>query len=261
MEDDKIERVTYMTLYEDSLKEERLALNEGLIKSFPILSFKLAVLYTFRKHLLHIGIDKSFGIDMNLVIVLEKDDGILEEIKKFADTYGYHLGLTRELTHKGKSCESHQFEPKYPVIVSPEYAPKVGFHIARNEHLKSIFEIGLTPKISKSDFKHPGNRVYLLVANSIDSILKTKEVLRQHIKRKKPKEVVQLSVLKVSLNNDLTFYFDPNFEPGSIHKDCFGIFVLRNIHPAYVELIPELSDNGGISSKDEEYHKNLKNHE
>ena len=259
MKDDKIEKITHMTFYEFYKQEEKLILAEGLIKSYPILNFKLAVLHTFREHLLHIGIGQSFGMDMNLVIVLDEgDEDVLKEIEKFADTYGYHLGFTKKLLYKGKACKSHQFDPKYPIVIPKEYIPKVGFHIARNEHLKSIFEIGLTPKTSKSDFKHPGNRVYLLFANSINSILKTKEVLRGHVKRKKPNEIVELSVLKVNINEDLVYYFDPNLEPGDIDPECFGMFVLRNIHPAYVELLPELSDNKGVSSKDKEYHKNLK---
>ena len=258
MEDDKIEKVTHMTFYEFYKQEEKLILAEGLIKSFPILSFKLAVLHTFRKHLLHIGIVQSFGFDTSLLIVLEENDSAIEDIKKFADTYGYHLGFTRKLTSKGKQCKSYQFEPKYPTIVPKQFVPKTGYHIARNENIKSILEIGLTPKTSKSGFEHPGNRVYILATMSIEGLMKTKEVFRSHIQQLSEDPLVELSVLKVSLNNDMTFYFDPNFEPGSIHKDCFGIFVLRNIHPAYVELIPELSDNGGISSKDEEYYKNLK---
>jgi hypothetical protein len=259
MQDDKIEKITHMTFYEFYKQEEKLVLAEGLIKSYPILNFKLAVLHTFREHLLHIGVIKSFGFDTSLVIILEKDNPILEEIKKFADTYGYHLGFTRELEYENKKCESYQFDPKYPVIIPKEFVPKVGYHIARNEHLKNILKIGLTPRNSKTAFEHPGNRIYILAANSAEAILQTKEVLKGHIKQTSKKDqLVELSVLKIDINKDPTYYFDPNLEPHNIHKDCFGMFVLRNVHPAYIKLLPELSDNGGISSKTEEYHKNLK---
>ena len=254
----KIEKIAHMTFYEFYKQEEKLVLAEGLIKSYPILNFKLAILHTFKEHLLHIGVNKSFGFDTNLVIVLEKDNPVLKEIKQFADTYGYHLGFARELEYKNKKCRSYQFDPKYPTVIPKEYVPKVGYHIARNEHLKSIFEIGLTPRNSKTAFEHPGNRVYILASNSVEAILQTKEVLKGHIKQTSKDSLVELSVLKIDINQDLTYYFDPNFEPHSIHKDCFGMFVLRNIHPAYIKLLPELSDNSGISSKNEKHYKNLK---
>ncbi len=249
-------RTTFKSLYEDSLKEEQLVLKEGLIKSFPILNFKLAILHSFREDLIHIGIIKSFNIDTSLLIVL-KNEKHLEDIKKFANTYGYHLAFTKDVVHKEKNYKSYQFDPKYPTIVPSKYLPHFAYHVTSNRSLNNILKIGLTPKNSKTAFEHPGNRIYLLFSNSKEGIVAFKNTIKQHLSNKGEKNVA-LSVLKVNINKDVVHYFDPNFEPYAVHKDCFGVFVLRNIHPAYVELLPELSDNRDVSSKDEEYHKNLK---
>lgn len=234
-------RTTFKTLYEDSLEEDQLVLKEGLIKTFPILSFKLKVLKTFKKDLIHIDIIKSFNIDTSLLIVL-KDEESLEDIKKLADAYGYHLGFTKSVTYRGKSYKSYQFDPKYPTIIPSKYLPEFGYHITANKNLKSIFKIGLTPKNSKTAFEHPGNRIYLLFSNSREGILAFKNIIKQHLSKRGEKDI-NLSVLKVTINKDVVHYFDPNLQPRDVHKDCFGVFVLRNIPPAYLEIIPELSDN------------------
>lgn len=234
-------RTTFKTLYEDSLEEDRLVLKEGLIKTFPIANFKLKVLKTFKEDLVHINIIQSFNIDTSLLIVLKNEER-LNNVKKLADTYGYHLGFTKSVIYKGNSYNSYQFDPKYPIVMPSKYLPEFGYHITANKNLKSIFKIGLTPKNSKTAFEHPGNRIYLLFSNSNEGILTFKNIIKQHLsKRGEPN--TNLSALKVRINKDIVHYFDPNLQPRDVHKDCFGIFVLRNIHPAYLEIIPELSDN------------------
>lgn len=234
-------RVTFQSLYKDALKEEQLFLQEGLIQSYPILSFKLAVLKQFKPSIIHIGVVKSFNVDTSLLIVLKNKD-TLESIKKLADTYGYHLGFKKNVIVKGQECESYQFDPKYPTIVPQKYLPEYGYHITLNKNLNNILRIGLTPKNSKTAFEHPGNRIYILFAQSKEAILQTKKIIKHHLIQK-GLEDAKLSVLRVSINKSVTHYFDPNLQPYDIHKDCFGVFVLRNIHPGFLEIIPELSDN------------------
>ena len=137
--------------------------------------------------------------------------------------------------------------------------PKKAFHITRNKHLESILKNGLTPKDSKTFFKHPGNRIYLFVAKSLQDVLVLKELLHKTFLARERN--VGLSVLEIDLWSEV-YYLDPNLEPKDISNNSFGIFTLRNISPELIRFVPELSDNSGKITKsieDFKYQKSLKN--
>ena len=116
----------------------------------------------------------------------------------------------------------------------------------------------MTPKDSKTFFKHPGNRIYLFVTKSLQDVLVLKELLRKTFSARE--QNVGLSVLEIDLWSEV-YYLDPNLEPKDVSNNSFGIFTLRNISPELIRFVPELSDNSGKITKsieDFKYQKSLK---
>ena len=236
-------------------REEQLVLQEGLFKTYPAEAFEHALKTNFKDYIKELFVDKNFlGFKTKFELHL-RNSSKLKEIEKFADTYGYHFGAFQN------NPPTIQIEPKYPFRVFKKDLPEKAFHITRNEHLPSILENGLTPKDSKTFFKHPGNRIYLFVTKNLQDVLALKELLRQTFSARERN--LGLSVLAVDLWAEV-YYLDPNLEPKDVSNNSFGIFTLRNVPPELIRFVPELSDNGGKMTKsveDFKYQQNLKNYE
>lgn len=233
-------------------EESKLVLQEGLIKTYPADAFEYALKTKFKDCIKELFADKNFlGFKTKIELHL-KDTSELKQIEEFADTYGYHFGAFKD------NPPMVQIEPKYPFQVFKDNLPAKAYHITRNEHLHSILKNGLTPKNSKTFFKHPGNRIYLFVTKSLQDVLVLKELLRKTFSAREKN--VGLSVLEIDLWSEI-YYLDPNLEPKDVSNNSFGIFTLRNISPKLIKFVHELSDNSGKITKsieDFKYQKNLK---
>lgn len=232
--------------------EFKLVLQEGLTTTYPASAFEHALKTNFKEHIKDLFVDKNFlGFKTKFELHLNNTSK-LKDIKKFADTYGYHFGAFKD------NPPMVQIEPKYPYKLFKNDLPEKAYHITRNEHLQTILNKGLTPKESKTFFKHPGNRIYLFVTKNLQDVLKLKELLRKTFSARE--QNAGLSVLEIDLWSEV-YYLDPNLEPKDISNNSLGIFTLRNIPPQLIKLLPDLSDNGGKITKsieDFKYQKNLK---
>lgn len=232
--------MTHQTFVDYFNRENELVLQEGLITTYPASAFEHALKTNFGDSIKNLFVDKNFlGFKTKLELHL-KNTSKLKDIEKFADTYGYHFGAFQS------NPPVVQIEPKYPFKVFKDDLPEKAYHITRNEHLQTILKKGLTPKNSKTFFKHPGNRIYLFVVRNLKDVLTLKELLRKTFSARE--QNVGLSVLEIDLWSEV-YYLDPNLEPKDISSDSFGIFTLRNIPPQLIKFIPELSDNKGKITK------------
>lgn len=244
--------MTHQSFIDYFNREDQLVLEEGLIKTYPAEAFEHALKTKFKDCIKQLFVDKNFlGLKTKFELHLT-DTSKLKEMESFADTYGYHFGAFKD------NPPMIQIEPKFPFKVFKNDLPKKAFHITRNEHLESILKHGLTPKDSKTFFKHPGNRIYLFVTKSVQDVLVLKELLRKTFSARE--QNVGLSVLEIDLWSEV-YYLDPNLEPKDVSNNSFGIFTLRNISPELIRFVPELSDNSGKITKsieDFKYQKSLK---
>ena len=244
--------MTHQSFIDYFNREDQLVLQEGLIKTFPAEVFEHALKKNFRSNIKHLYVDKNFlGFKTKFELHLN-DTSKLKEIEALSDTYGYHFGAFQN------DPPMVQIEPKYPFEIHKNELPEKAYHITRNEHLEAILKNGLTPKNSKTFFKHPGNRIYLFVTKSLQDVLALKQLLKNTFSARERN--VGLSVLEVDLWAEV-YYFDPNLEPKDVSNNSFGIFTLRNVPPQLIKFVPELSDNSGKITKsieDFKYQKNLK---
>jgi hypothetical protein len=161
-------------------------LKEGLIKTYPIdnllralkqvdygndmISFNI-IPVTHRQHsdtryinveIFHSG-NKSFVEDSKLVI---------KKIKSIAETYGFFIGRLRALDVDEAITQNDDEIMTYILTIEPKYPHSSDetktnlYHITYDRYIEKVNKIGLTPKISKTSFSHPGNRIYLFKTTS-----------------------------------------------------------------------------------------------
>jgi hypothetical protein len=156
-------------------------LKEGLIKTYPIdhllralknvdygndmISFNIkpvtggqnAATRYINVEIFHSG-KKTFIEDSKLVI---------KKIKSIAETYGFFIGRLIELDQNGGITKNDDDIMTYMLSIEPKYPHSSNdtktdlYHITYDRYIEKINKTGLTPKISKTSFSHPGNRIYL----------------------------------------------------------------------------------------------------
>jgi hypothetical protein len=121
------------------------------------------------------------------------------------------------------------------------------YHVTFERNLEKIEQMGLTPKLSKTVFVHPGDRIYLLQTKRVDlfeglkkqiadSQLKALLVRQPNLSYKywnsmTPQNMV---VLKVDLDDSYDLYSDPMFI--SMKNSYLAVFVKKNIPPSKIIL-------------------------
>jgi hypothetical protein len=127
---------------------ERFTINEGLIKTYP------------KEMLINKLRNEGFRVaerDGRIGLFIPKQNNItLDDINYIIDIYGYFVSFE----HETANIKIFTLEPKFPEEIYDD-GSCCYYHITWNVYEKSIFAIGLSPKTSKTSYKHPGNRIYL----------------------------------------------------------------------------------------------------
>jgi hypothetical protein len=217
------EKWNFKTFSEYVNVQDLKVLKEGLIKTYPVSSLKKSLLS--KKSELDIQKIQETLTFNNLPIGLSVFIGnsiFLSEIKKILDLFGYYIGLQR-----GSII---QVEPKYPFRIDKKNLPEFAYHITLKSRLNKILFKGLSPRNSETFFKHPSNRIYLLIAEKDSEILNLKTLLAYN----KNLDSKELSVLKVHLGEPF-YYIDTNLQIGTLSESCFGIFTTENISANFIK--------------------------
>lgn len=219
-------------------REEKLLLNEGLIKSYPLQN----VMDVLKKHTISIDISTKSGL---ITAVFKKDKFQKDKLLKILDTYGYFIGDT--VINDNNQTVSVLIEPKFPAELPSELIGKLkyAYHITTNDYIDKIKKIGLIPKQSSRPlFDHSGNRIYLLVtpdfnkdvaalANMIKRNDSRKNRSTEHINKELLYYVLRIDMS--ALQRKLFFYRDPRMV-SDVHLSGIGIFTLGNIPPENIEI-------------------------
>lgn len=229
----------YSWLLERVEREEKLLLNEGLIKSYPVDILINDISRRYKK----IEYDQKNGNFIVDEIPLKHK----EALKRKLDSYGYFIA-DEQIDEENPNIFSILVEPKFPTEIPLSFLHdkiKYCYHITTDKYIEKIKKIGLVPKESNRGFyKTSGNRIYFLISDDPKrDILLLKNMILADDKRKdalkKPEKYYLLCINFHELNNDVVFYRDPRLIPDGPFKGQ-GIFTLRNIPPNKIEFLGEV---------------------
>ena len=198
-------------------QQREIQLNEGLIIS--------STAEALRSHLA-ISFPKKFSelrISAGRVFVTLKDLSVRGAVSKEANTYGFFPSKD--------TGNQFIFEPKFPVVIFKNELPQFTYHLTRERNLKNILRIGLTPRESKTAFKHPGNRIYLFVPDTEKSLDEFCEMMHGYFNLVGPTNTVLLKVLV----SEPMYYADYSMAKSNISAGSFSIFTFKNIPPVLLE--------------------------
>jgi len=207
-----------------TMTREKNILEEGLIVSYDSKQLISKISQTYSNDVKYIEDCPLFPTNpskygkANSIFITFKTKPNTDALNKILSLYGYFI------TYEESVGEEYDvtIEPKYPVRYG-EFPPSINFyHITPTINLEKIKKIGITPRTSKTLFKHEGNRIYILISKTIRPVEKFKMVLSDH------KNIAEMSILELfDISQDV--FVDESFD--HVKGKCYAGFVLKNIHP------------------------------
>ena len=180
--DSTVERVLSKGFFGSA--QERDLLREGLMVSYGSDTLKRKLLREFKKYIVEVedipfsvdaGVSYKFGRPNTLTLLIQFPKEFrkteLEKLQGILDVCGYFIVKSGFYS---QTADLYQFEPKYPVQITKEQLTGYNlFHVAEKDRTENILANGLLPKRSRTEFKHPGNRVYFFAtknSNYLDAL-------------------------------------------------------------------------------------------
>jgi hypothetical protein len=191
--------------------------SEGIIHSYPSDKLKIA--------LENIIPNSTINLRDGIIYLYAQESPVEDQsndIQKIANGYGWVI--VKNYFNDRLQHHVIVFEPNHPNHLTKEEIDEGNFyHITDSKYLEKINKIGLVPKISKTTFHHPGDRIYLLQIidhnKSSFYIKQMKELLGKD------------TVLRIQMPSSWVIYQDPMFEVPSGLRACF---VRKNIPPSFI---------------------------
>ena len=212
--------------------QERIFLREGLEKSFPLDMLKSRLWKSLGKRVYMQPDATGFSLNVRIEGTLTVEER--RKLQQVMDLCGYHVGRLE--------AWGVRLEPKHPILMSREELPELAYHATPDYNVDRIQRIGLMPRDSRTTFKHPGNRIYLFVAEDPRDAVALKLSIKKNIEkqlesagREIPLGGLHMKVFKVRLTEPL-YCMDPNVRKGNFSATSFSIFTFKNISPNYIEV-------------------------
>lgn len=154
-------------------------------------------------------------------------------LKRVVAQFGYHFALPFPLEQRSLRF---QLEPRYPVKIN-EFLKQINIEFAyhvteNNKRLRKIKEFGLVPKTSRTTYNHPGNRIYLMSADSLDKLDAWINSLAKN-KGVAPKNLV---TIKVKLDTDKNDYYVDDTAT-IVYHNLIAMFTPQTIRPENLEFL------------------------
>jgi len=212
-------------------------LSEGMTSSYntPLLIDNIKKL--FNNNLINVNytdFEKTFGKTkygtiFTITIVVKNYHIYEQKLQQIINLFGYYVS-SNQTQNKTNII---QIEPRYPVDITKklqQWNIKYGYHVTHKSNFEKIQEIGLAPKISQTDFMHPGNRIYLAYSDNKQILMSLKKILANH----RQMNSADFILLKIKLHNG-PYYLDDTAT--SISAGLIAFFTLNNISPKYIALV------------------------
>ena len=216
---------------------ELTILKEGLISSYDVkkLQKRLQIIFTNRikidnpqeNELLDTKLDwNAYSFVLAIHNYNKKDE---EQLLKILNVFGYYISQSTQHTDYSRFT----IEPRHAIKINDILKEKdvyYLYHITHNSNLNSIKKIGLAPKGSETRFDHPGDRIYLIMANP-QQLWKFKYILA----RDKKKPIEEFTTFKIPFNDKYNYYLDDTATLKS--QGVIACFVLQNIPPEELTIL------------------------
>jgi len=219
-------------------------LEEGLITSWDSNKLAKVIEHTFKDKIksIHYTIlpnelkTTKYGEIFTVFVYLLSPLNV-EEIAKLNNILS-QFGYTNSLGIVSKT--QLQLEPKYPIVINAlieESTDKQLFHITQETYIDKIQRIGLTPRISKTTFDHPSNRIYFLwlpmkTLTEIRYILDRFSLMLATDKKVEPDS---MKIIETTYNPNHKYFLDDTTL--MLDRGIFGVFTTSNISNNDIKLL------------------------
>lgn len=207
-----------------------ILIDEGLIKTYPSSKFieKLKEHFQLEDWQVNIITVKEMEV---IMLLIPNIDYNVNEVSRLMSFYGYFLSKQKRGYIKGYDFISLRFEPKFSEDVRDVLKnEKTLYHVTPSFNKEKILKNGFSPKWKNNLFYYP-NRIYFTLGNtSFEEVKKLAYVLHNTNMTKGDKSAYSIFIVNVSkINENVRFYYDPNYKNGVYTTDNIPPNVIENI--------------------------------
>lgn len=227
------ENIKFASL-ENPISLWQMGLTEGLMRTFPIEKTAEYVKKYFELNDSQVLIVKNYNNIQCIQVIIPNVNNNVKMVVGGLKMCGYFLSYPKLENLKENEWQILQFEPIHQNDITKELKEKedVLYHITPSYNYKKIKHIGLSPKTKNNLFDYPDRIYFTRGSAGINKIITIGWALCD--KNNSKGNEGKYSIIEVDLNNisnNVTFYYDPNFE--------YGVYSTDNIHPSSLKLVGE----------------------
>lgn len=159
-----------------------------------------------------------------------------KEVKKVLNLFGY--------TNSVEMFDDLQLqlEPKFPVKVNEfieKHGDKTLFHVTRKKVVPKIEKFGLVPKLTQTDYDHPGDRIYLVWLPNIEKKGQSLAAVANMLARNKKIAYEDLAIIVTDYNPLSNYYLDDTTT--KLKDNIIALFTTNNIPPTNIKKVINLN--------------------
>jgi len=153
-------------------------------------------------------------------------------LKNILQVYGYFIARTEE--DKQRNIIGLLVEPLKPTRIEPKTLEKIPYfyHITEEANVQKILKLGLNPRESTTNFKHPGDRVYLCYSDKLESLKAWKQSLLRN--RDNIKTNSKMVILRVTKDTHTHYFLDES--ASNVQYNFIAVFTTKSINPSNIKI-------------------------